>query len=488
MAYASKKKKVTPAPVEARLRVHPHSVEAEWGLLGSILLDAPRVMNLCSSSGLVPEAFYEPAHRILYEAVVAMVSVGVAVDAVTLIDRLTTGGLLEKVGGTKFIEHLVDSTPSAGHSEYYLDIVRQKYILRKVLAAASETETSCYTTTDAADLVLSEAEQRFLKISEESKVGSILTWQGAIGNSMQHFELLFKLGKGAVAGLSTGFRNLDHKLNGLRPAEMIVLAARPSQGKTSLAMNIAECVALGRDMNGRPMVGNNGRKHPVAIFSVEMSQESLAQRMLCGVAQVSGFVIETGCLNKESVNTALTRAASTLMQAPIYVDDTGGIGVMEVRSRARRLLSKHKIELIIIDYLQIMTHKESAGQGKTNETTNISNNVKAMAKELNVPVIILSQLSRSPEQRDKSARPKCSDLRDSGAIEQDADVIMLLRRPCTYPGDSEYEDKTLAIVDVAKHRNGPTGEVRLNFNGELTRFSDRDEMNSEEGSFVPVES
>ena len=291
---------------------------------------------------------------------------------------------------------------------------------------------------------------------------------------MAHIDRVLSLGKGAVTGLPTGFANLDRKLKGLRNGEMIVLAARPSMGKTSLAMNIAECVAFGRDIYGRPMKGDNNRPHPVCVFSLEMSTESLAMRMLCGYAGIPAFQIDQGIIRPQKINQQLTRAAGELTKAPIYVDDTGGLDVLDMRARARRLKKRYKIELIVIDYLQLCNCREFAKQGRQIETSQISGNIKAMAKELNVPVIVLSQLSRNPEQRgDKSNKPKLSDLRDSGAIEQDADVALLLRRPCKVPTDPEHDDMRLAIVDVAKHRNGPTGEVRLDFDDTLTRFGDR---------------
>jgi len=291
---------------------------------------------------------------------------------------------------------------------------------------------------------------------------------------------------GSVSGLPTGLRNLDRKLRGLRNGEMIVLAARPSMGKTSLAMNIAECVALGRDMQDRAFEGDAAKGRPVAIFSLEMAQEALALRMLCGMAGVPAFQIDSGIGNSQKITQELTRAASKLSKASIYVDDTGGLDVMELRARARRMKKKYNLELVIVDYLQLINYREMARQGRQLETAAISANLKAMAKELKVPVLVLSQLSRAPEQRgDKSAKPKLSDLRDSGAIEQDADVVLLLRRPSRNPGDPEADDRTLAIVDVAKHRNGPTGEVRLNFEDSLTRFGDRADEHRDDGSLEP---
>jgi len=472
MAHGS----VTAAAVPA-LRVPPHNAEAERGVLGSILLDSVRVMDLCLAHGLFPESFYVPRHRTLFTILMEMQRASAVIDMITVSERLRTSGMLQNIGGPALIEELVDQTPTSAHAEYYIELVHQKHLLRCIIDCSREAESACYESRQSADLVLSSSEQAFLNISERQR-GFVGTWPKAVNDTVAHISKLLDLGPGGISGLPTGLHNLDSKTRGLRAGEMIVLAARPSMGKTSLAMNIAECVSLGMEIGQgkirRPLVGDHARPHPVAVFSLEMSQEALALRMLCGMAEVSSYKIESGMVSNKSVGTQITRAASQLSKAPIYVDDTGGLDVLELRARARRMRKKYNIELIVIDYLQMLNCREFARQGRQQETSAISSNIKAMAKELKIPVIVVSQLSRAPEQRgDKSAKPKLSDLRDSGAIEQDADVVLLLRRPCRNPGDEEYEDKTLAIIDIAKHRNGPTGEVRLNFDETLTRFHDR---------------
>ncbi len=476
------------SPATASLRVPPHSNEAERGVLGSILLDAAsdsRVLDLCTENGIVPESFFTPANRLLYETLVEMSHAALTIDPLTLNERLHALNRLDVIGGTAYIQALIDETPTAAHAEYYINIVRQKHLLRAVINCSRDAERRCFDEAVSADLILGEVEQQFLGIADRRE-GTGLTWPQAINNTMGHIDRLFSLGPGAIAGLPTGLANLDRKLKGLRNGEMIVLAARPSMGKTSLAMNIAECVAIGKDIYGRPMKGDHNRTHAVAIFSLEMSTESLAMRMLCGFAGVPGFQIDQGLVNPKKINQQLTRAASELGKAPIYVDDTGGLDVMDMRARARRMKKRYKIELFVIDYLQLCNCREFAKQGRQIETSQISGQIKAMAKELSVPVIVLSQLSRAPEQRgDKTNKPKLSDLRDSGAIEQDADVALLLRRPCKASGDPEFEDKRLAIVDVAKHRNGPTGEVRLDFDDSLTRFGDRADQGSDTDDLNP---
>ena len=477
-----------PSPAAPSLRVPPHSTEAERGVLGSVLLDAAsdsRVLDLCTENGITPESFFSPANRLLFETLIEMSHAALTIDPLTLNERLRTLNRLDDIGGTAYIQALIDETPTAAHAEYYINIVRQKHLLRSVISCARDAERRCFDEAVSADLILGEVEQQFLGIADR-RDGTGLTWPQAINNTMGHIDRLFSLGPGAVSGLPTGFANLDKKLKGLRNGEMLVLAARPSMGKTSLAMNIAECVSLGKDIYGRPMKGDNARPHPVAVFSLEMSTESLAMRMLCGFAGVPGFQIDQGLINPKKINQQLTGAASKLGKAPIYVDDTGGLDVMDMRARARRMKKRYKIELIVIDYLQLCNCREFAKQGRQIETSQISGQIKAMAKELNLPVLVLSQLSRAPEQRgDKTNKPKLSDLRDSGAIEQDADVALLLRRPCKAQGDPEFEDKRLAIVDVAKHRNGPTGEVRLDFDDGLTRFGDRADQGGETDGLDP---
>ncbi len=451
------------APPPPGLRVPPYSQEAEMGVLGSILLAADTVLDLCIEQQVVEASFHVPGHRTIYEAVLALSKHGTAIDVLTLAEYLKGQELLEHAGGMVFLERLIDSTPTAAHAEFYIDIVRQKHLFRSVIDCAREAENLCYDPDRSADGVLSDVEQAFLNITERQH-GTVVPWDQAVKATYDQIEQLFQQGPGTLRGLSTGLKNLDRKMQGLRPAEMIVLAARPSMGKTSLAMNLCESIALGE---------SDGTPRGVGVFSLEMSQDALVMRMLCSRAGISGFELTSGYLSAQDAHKPLVQAASVLQKAKLYVDDTGGLDVLEMRARARRMKKKHNIDLIMIDYLQLLNSREYAQQGRQLETSNISSNIKSMAKELNIPVMVLSQLSRAPEQRDKTGKPKLSDLRDSGAIEQDADVVLMLRRPCKYDGDPESEDQKLAILDVAKHRNGPTGEVRLNFEDKLTRFFDR---------------
>lgn len=459
------------------MREIPYSAEAERGVLGSILLDSSRVMDLCVERQVSAESFHVPVHAVLFGAMHEIFSAGSVIDFLTLVEWLRRNDQLDPVGGADVLEKLVDETPTPAHAEYYIEIVRQKHLLRLIIETARDAEKSCYETNQSADLLLGQVEQSFLDITERQH-GFMQPWDQAVRASMTRIDRILTLGPGASSGLPTGFRNLDRVTQGLREGEMIVLAARPSMGKTSLAMNICENVAQGR-------FGQEGPQ-AVGVFSLEMSQEALAMRMLCTKARVPSSQINAGLASASKINRQLTRAASELNKLPVFVDDTGGLDVLELRARARRMKKKNQIELIMVDYIQLLHSREYAHQGRQLEISNISSNLKAMAKELKVPVIALSQLSRAPEQRDKTGKPKLSDLRDSGAIEQDADVVLLLRRPCRYPGDPECEDERLAIVDVAKQRNGPTGEVRLNFDEHLTLFSDRaDGVEDQFRSFDP---
>ena len=480
------------------IKTPPHSAEAERGVLGSILLDTEtgddsRVLDLCQSRGISPESFYVPRHRMLYETLIAMSAAGQPIDAVTLDTSLRAQGRLEAVGGVAAIQELIDATPTSAHAEYWIDILRQKHLLRTLISRSTETINRCYDDTQSgnADILLGEVEKTFLDIGGTASVG--LDWKIAVDNTLRHIENMFARGAGAMDGLPTGFKYIDEKLLGLKPSEMIVIAARPSVGKTSFAMNIAECVAMGQDINGQPFKTDpKPTRHPVLIFSLEMDTMSLSKRMVCGRAHVSTWRIARDLMSRDEKAAASQRlftAAGELKSAPIYIDDASGLDIADLRARARRMKKTHGIELIVIDYLQLCNCREMAKQGRQMETSRISGQIKAMAKELKIPVIVLSQLSRANEKRgDKDEVPKLSDLRDSGAIEQDADVVMLLRRPFMVRATRDNEaTQNLAIVDIAKHRNGEVGDVKMDFIRDFTRFGDYDPRRDAEGGERPAE-
>ena len=466
---------------QPQVRIPPYSMEAERAVLGALLLAPEKTFELLSGLRCAPEWFYVEAHRTVYETARTLYEQkALGVDAVTVISALQEAGELDKVGGAAAVERLTEGEIVIAHAEYYADILRQKFVLRQISDAAASAIEKCYAPDRSTSAILSETQEAMFAISEKEDTAQP-TWDQSLTATFTKIDNLLANANG-VNGLSTGFKDLDKVMQGLRDAEMIVLAARPSMGKTSLAMNICTSVALDVDCNGKPRPNPDRSKAPgtnrmpVAIFSCEMSTDSLITRLLCTLSGVPFTNIVDKSYVKASeipkMQQKLTQAASKLMGAPIYIDDTGGLDIADVRARARRLKKRHGIRLIMIDYLQLLNSREGAGEGRQQETTKISAGIKAMAKELGVPVIVLSQLSRAPEQRDKEAKPRLSDLRDSGSIEQDADVVLLLRRPCKYPGSKDSDQLNLAVVDVAKNRNGATGEVNLNFDGNITRFSD----------------
>ena len=444
-------------------RVPPHSEDAERAVLGCALQDAARILDFCIERQISPASFYVQRHQTLFAAMLDLHAERKPVDFVTVAERLRETSQLESVGGEDELARLIAGTPTTAHAEYYLQRVYENHLLRRIIDAARQVTEDCYKGDLEAESMLSSAEETFYALSEQ-RVGAERTWEQLVNLEMKEVEKLISEKKG-LTGVSTGFPDIDEMLLGMQPGDLIVLAARPSMGKTSLALNIAEHVALG---------ARNQAPQPVAVFSLEMSAESLVRRMVCGHARVSSQSLSKGAVSAQE-HRQLISSADTLRSAPIYVDDTAGLEAMDLRARARRLKRKYGVKFIVVDYLQLMNFSKFAAEGRQRETAAISQALKGMAKELKVPVLVLSQLSRAPETRDKTAKPKLSDLRDSGAIEQDADVVILLRRPCKYPADSEAGDPKLAIVDIAKHRNGPTGEVRMNFEDSFTRFESRHE-------------
>ncbi len=441
--------------------IPPYSEEAERGVLGSALLDSARVVDLCIQQGVRKDAFYMEAHRLIFDALENMINDGKPVDLLTVGQYLRGEGQLDRVGGDSYLEALVDSTPTSAHADYYIQIVRNKHLLRSIIDRSREAIEKCMGDIQEAEPILHETEQAFFEIGDTTHQ-KIAPWGDLVKDSMQQIENIYQ-NREAITGIHTGFKDLDTVLQGFHPGDMIIFAARPSMGKTSLAMNIAENIALGK--------GDQVRR-PVAIFSLEMSREQLVRRMICSHARVSSQKLSGGFISQVN-HGQLIQAADALRKADIYLDDSAGLTALDIRARARRLVRMAKVELIVVDYLQMVHYPQYAREGRQREVAAISSAMKAMAKELRIPVLVLSQLSRAPETRDRLAVPKLSDLRDSGSLEQDADVVGLLRRPCKYPDDEDCEDKTLAILDIAKHRNGPTGLVRLHFEEEFTRFGDR---------------
>ena len=479
------------------LKTPPSNVEAERAVLGSILIDTTvrgeaRVMDLCLAQGVTAESFYDPRNRAIYQEMLLVNRLGKPLDALVLIESLRSNGRLDAVGGVAYVQSLIDQTPTTAHAEHYMGILQMKSLRRKMIENASKVVEKCYNEGEWPDprAILGDAERAFLEIGDTGS--NTMPWGDAVTASFDRINEMFKSDGFSFEGLATGLTHLDEKLQGLKKSEMIVIAARPSVGKTSLAMNIAECCALGQDMNGVPIRSDRGKRHPVMIFSLEMPVDALSRRMIAGRAHINTWRLNRNMCaksEKQILVQNLFQAAGDLKDAPIYVDDAAGLDIMDLRARARRAKKAHGIELIVIDYLQLCTCREAARQASRQiEVSMISQQIKAMAKELKIPVIVLSQLSRANEQRnDKEEKPKLSDLRDSGAIEQDADVVFLLRRPSRTATSKDAADETLAIIDVAKNRNGETGEVKVNFFREFTRFGDREIPRNEGDHFQSSE-
>ncbi len=444
-------------------RTVPFSDEAERGVLGSCLINPERVIDLCVEQQLFSEAFYLRRHQILFDVLLQMHHAGRAIDPVTVGSRLEEAGTVSEVGGRMYLDELIDSTPTDLHAEFYIDIVYQKYLRRQIIEYSQESIERCYVGDGDSRELLSLTEQKIFEISNRQRPG-LVPWPDMIDHAMHDIEEIFNSRRG-IAGISSGFTDLDQKMMGLKRGEMIILAARPSMGKTSLALNIAERVAT--------ITKDGKHPYPVGVFSLEMTSDQLVKRMLCSHARVPAQKLAGGYIGKVH-HQDLVNAASVLSEAPILLDDTAGLEAVELVSRARRMKQRYGIELVVVDYLQLMHYTEVArANGRQLEVAAISGAMKAMAKSLDIPVLILSQLSRAAETRDKLHRPQLSDLRDSGSIEQDADIVLFLRRPCRIPGDQQSDDRTLAIVDVAKNRNGETGEVQLHFSEQFTRFDNR---------------
>jgi replicative DNA helicase len=434
-------------------------VEAEQGVLGSMLISPREIIAECVER-ISEEYFYVPAHQTIYTVLVELWNAGAGIDLITFTQTLRDRNLLETIGGAAFVTSLYTFVPTAANVNYYLEIVREKYILRQIIAAATESVRRAYEEQDEVNALLDEVEQKIFAVGEDRFKGQMPGMKEQVMGALESIEQLWER-RGGITGISTGFTELDRMTNGLHAAEMIVIAARPSMGKTALAMNIAEHVAI-------------SGKLPVAVFSLEMSSQQLVQRLLCSRARVNLQKVREGFLAERDFP-SLTSAASKLAEAQIFIDDTAGLSILELRAKARRLKAQKDIQLIVIDYLQLLKSTTRRAQDNRQlEISEISSGIKGLAKELSVPIIVLAQLNRQPEAR-SGGKPRLSDLRESGSIEQDADLVGLLVRPEVYEEDEDAraEKAGEAELIIAKQRNGPVGDVPLTFLKEFTRFEDR---------------
>jgi len=440
-------------------KLPPQNVEAEVAVLGSMLIEADAMAHAIEN--LTAEAFYKDAHRKIFEALVKLFNANKAVDLVTLTDVLYKDGTMEEVGGPSYIAWLTSSVPTAANVLYYARIVKEKYILRQLIWNGTQIVTDCYDPTQEVEPLLDRAEKLIFDITSRKFSGGIVPLKELVRKQIETIDLLYQR-KGQVTGIGTGFHEFDVMTAGLQPSDLVIIAARPSMGKSALMSNIAEHCGM-------------TLKVPTAIFSLEMSKEQLIQRMLCSCAKVNAHSVRTGFL-AQSDWPNLTRAAAKLSEAPIYIDDTPGISILELKAKARRLKAQFDIKVLMLDYLQLMQGSGNV-ESRQQEISEISRSLKELAREIHVPVIALSQLSRAVESR-TDHRPQLSDLRESGAIEQDADVVVLLMREEYYNPTEENRGK--AEVIIAKQRNGPVGSLKLTFLHEYTRFENAELMRREE--------
>lgn len=431
-------------------RIPPHNIEAEQAVLGCMLLDTdviPTVTELIKSSD-----FYRDDHREICEAIIDIVEKAGPVDIITVSEQLKHRGTLDAVGGLDYLAAITSAVPTTANARHYAKIVEEKSLLRKLIKAASEISGMSYEASEEAAYVLDKAEKSIFDILERRSTQGFTHIKDVLLETFNRLEELYN-SKSFITGVPTGFTDLDYKTAGLQNSDLILIAARPGMGKTAMALNIAQYAAV--------------QKHvPVALFNLEMSKDQLVNRMLCSEVMVDSQKMRTGKLDDDDWN-KIAQALAPLSEAPIYIDDTPGISVMDIRAKCRRLKLEKNLGLVVIDYLQLMQGRGKA-ENRQQEVAEISRSLKILAKELNVPVITMSQLSRGPESR-TDHRPMLSDLRESGAIEQDADIVMFLYRDDYYNPDTEK--KNIAEVIIAKHRNGSTGTVELRWFGEYTKFA-----------------
>ena len=438
--------------VLAAERTLPHNLEAERSVLGAILVhnDAFNLAAQVIDSG----DFYRDAHRRIFDKMVQLNERNQAIDFVTLKEELARAGEIDEVGGPAYVASLADGVPRATNVEYYARIVKEKATLRNLIFAANKILTNAYEADQESDLILDEAESSIFAVADDRLKAGFVPMRDLVKDSFPKIEQLFEQ-KRLITGVPTGFVDLDEMTRGLQGGDLIIVAARPSMGKTSLVLNIAQHVAVQPD-------------HTVGFFSLEMSKESLFLRLLTSEAQIDSHRLMSGAIGQKDYG-RISHALETLSAMRLFIDDTANISVLEMRAKARRLQSEHRLSLLVVDYIQLMSGR-GRFENRTLELASISRSLKGLAKELSVPIVVLSQLSRAPESR-SDHRPQLSDLRESGALEQDADVVVLIYREDAYNRDPNNPDAGTAELILAKQRNGPTGVVRLAFLREQTRFA-----------------
>ena len=446
-----------PTRTNKQLRVVPHNVDAEKALLGAILLK-PDVMHDVSVT-VFPESFYAEKHRLIYEAIYQTFTKGDPIDVVSVANRLKSNGVTQRAGGTTYLAELLETVPAAGNGMYYSEVVQSKAVLRGLIYAAEEIAEIAYSDPDNTDEAMDHAEKKIYQVTNAPTTQKFRTIGSSLVEAWERFEHL-SANQDEKRGVQSGFTSLDNLLAGFQRSDLIILAARPSMGKTTFALDVARNAALQYGAS-------------VGIFSLEMSDQQLVDRMLAAEAGVDSWKLRTGRLSNDQEYQAVQEAMAKLSEAKIHIDDQAGNNILKMRSAARRLKNEHGLDLLIVDYLQLMSPTSTkASDSMTQQVTEISRSLKILARELDVPVIALSQLSRAVEQR--GGKPRLSDLRDSGSIEQDADVVMFIHREDKMNKDQEAERPNIAEILVEKHRNGPVGMAELYFDGKHVRFLNLD--------------
>lgn len=442
-------------PLSKSLRTPPHNIEAEKALIGAIMLK-PEVMHDVSVN-IYPESFYADKHSQIFQAIITIFTKGDPIDLLSVTTRLKSEGQLDRVGGATYINELVDTVPAAGNASYYMELVQNKAILRGLIHAAEEIAEMSYADPENLDETLDQAEKKVYGVTNATSTGKFKTIGNSLTEAWERFEYL-SANQDEVRGVPSGFHALDNVLAGFQKSDLIILAARPSMGKTTFALDIARNAAL--------QYG-----HSVGIFSLEMSDQQLVDRLLVADSGVDSWKLRTGKLSTDAEFEAVQASMAKLSDAQIHIDDQPGTNILKMRSAARRLKNEHGLDLLIVDYLQLMNPTSAkSSDSMTQQVTEISRALKLLARELDVPVLALSQLSRAVEQR--GGKPRLSDLRDSGSIEQDADVVMFIHREDKI--DKESDRPNIAEIMVEKHRNGAVGSAELYFDGEHVRFLNLD--------------
>jgi replicative DNA helicase len=442
------------------LKLPPQNLEAEQSVLGALMLDKNAIINVADI--LLPEDFYKPAHIKIYEAILKLYEKREPIDILSVTAKLKDENILKEIGGNSYLTQLMESVPTSAHVEHYAKIVREKRVLRDLIKTSAEITENAIGATEDIETILDSIEQKVFAISQHSFSQKFIRLKDELQTAYERIEKLHR-GEGGLRGVTTGFSEIDNMLSGFQNSDLIILGARPSLGKTSLALDIARNAALKENI-------------PVGIFSLEMSREQIVDRFISSEAQIPLWELRTGRLKNDEDFELIQQALGQLSQAPIFIEDTPSPTILQMRSMARRLQAEHGLGLIIVDYLQLIqprAHSDNLVQ----QVTEFSRGLKSMARELNVPVLALSQLSREVDKRDNK-RPRLSDLRESGSIEQDADVVLFIYRKEQDRINPNSDDQNTAEIIIAKHRNGPVGTVKLKFDPEKASFRSIDKYHA----------